>query len=160
MSRTTINKIISGGQTGVDRGALDACLSLGLPCGGWCPRGRRAEDGRIAAKYPLQETSSPAYNERTRRNIQDSDGTLIITYEKVLRGGTRLTASYAEIIHRPLFFYYPPALFVDVQFNQLIHFLIRHSVRRLNVAGPRESQWQQAYSVSYQLIFQLISSLR
>jgi hypothetical protein len=71
-----IGKLVSGGQTGVDRAALDAALELGVPCGGWCPKGRRAEDGRIDGRYPLAETPSADYGERTRRNVGDSDGTL------------------------------------------------------------------------------------
>ena len=74
-----LKKIVSGGQTGVDRGALDAALPRGFPCGGYCPAGRRAEDGRIPARYPLEELSSPHYQVRTRRNVEESDGTLIIS---------------------------------------------------------------------------------
>lgn len=72
-------KIISGGQTGVDRAALDVALELGLPCGGWCPRGRRAEDGVIAERYPLTETRSARYAVRTVRNVRAADGTLVLT---------------------------------------------------------------------------------
>src|SRR5438552_18876277 len=82
--------IHSGGQTGVDRAALDVALELGLPCGGWCPKGRRAEDGPIPARYPLIETSSPFYPQRTKRNVLDSDGTLILTFG-CPTGGTALT---------------------------------------------------------------------
>ena len=74
-----VRQIISGGQTGVDRAALDVALDAGLPCGGWCPRGRRAEDGPIVAQYPLMETDSPDYQMRTRRNVEDADATLILT---------------------------------------------------------------------------------
>ena len=70
--------IISGGQTGVDRAALDAALDLGLPCGGYCPSGRKAEDGTIAEKYPLQCLASPHYKDRTLKNVISADGTLII----------------------------------------------------------------------------------
>lgn len=72
-------KIVSGGQTGVDRAALDVALELGLPCGGWCPKGRKAEDGVIHSRYPLKETPSEEYNERTTWNVRDSDGTLIVS---------------------------------------------------------------------------------
>ena len=71
-------QIISGGQAGVDRGALDAALELGAQCGGWCPDGRKAEDGRIPDCYPLEERKGAGCPERTRRNVEDSDGTLII----------------------------------------------------------------------------------
>ncbi len=85
-----IAKIISGGQTGVDRAALDVAIELELPCGGWCPRGRLAEDGTVPDRYPLQETRSAEYAERTERNVIDSDGTLIIA-TRPLTGGTALT---------------------------------------------------------------------
>src|SRR5262245_50786528 len=90
-----VTKIVSGGQTGADRAALDVALELGLPCGGWCPRGRLAEDGPIASKYPLQETQSRDYPPRTKRNVQDSDGTLILTWGNPDRG-TILTAKLAQ----------------------------------------------------------------
>jgi len=71
--------VVSGGQTGVDRGALDAALDLGFPCGGWCPEGRQAEEGVIPARYPLNELIGGGYEERTQKNVEDSDGTLVIT---------------------------------------------------------------------------------
>ena len=66
-------RVVCGGQTGVDRGALDAALDLGIPCGGWCPQGRQAEDGIIPARYPLTELSGAGYDRRTRKNVEDSD---------------------------------------------------------------------------------------
>jgi predicted Rossmann fold nucleotide-binding protein DprA/Smf involved in DNA uptake len=96
-----VRKIVSGGQTGVDRAALDIALALGIPCGGWCPRGRGAEDGVIPARYPLQETCSHDYAERTRRNVIDSDGTLILAIG-ALHGGTLLTAQLAEKAASPV----------------------------------------------------------
>ena len=85
-----VEKIISGGQTGADRAALDVALELKIPCGGWCPKGRRAEDGRIDDRYPLKETPSTDYRVRTRLNVEESDGTLVIT-RGPLTGGTALT---------------------------------------------------------------------
>ncbi len=95
-----VQKIVSGGQTGVDRAALDAAATLGLQRGGWCPRGRRAEDGVIPRHYPLQETDSPRYDVRTRRNVRDSDATLIL-HRGTLRGGTRFTAEYCRQRRKP-----------------------------------------------------------
>ncbi|RPH39365.1 MAG: molybdenum cofactor carrier, partial [Burkholderiales bacterium] len=93
--------IISGGQTGVDRAALDAAIASGLEYGGWCPKGRLAEDGTIPFCYQLRETSSTAYRTRTSRNVRDSDGTLVLLRDR-LRGGTRYTIRYAEKIGRPV----------------------------------------------------------
>src|SRR5262249_20137195 len=85
-----IARLVSGGQTGVDRAALDAALEVGVPCGGWCPKGRKAEDGRIDDRYPLCETPSAAYSQRTRWNVRDSDGTLVLAWGEPT-GGTLLT---------------------------------------------------------------------
>jgi hypothetical protein len=73
-----LQRIVSGGQAGVDRAALDWAIARGIPHGGWCPAGRIAEDGMIPERYQLRETASPGYRERTRRNVEDSDGTLIL----------------------------------------------------------------------------------
>ena len=95
-----VEKIISGGQTGVDRAALDVALAMGIDCGGWCPKGRRAEDGSIPSRYPLAETASPAYSQRTKRNVRDSDATLILARGQP-RGGTLLTKRTAVELGKP-----------------------------------------------------------
>src|ERR1700730_12095061 len=97
-----IEKIISGGQTGVDRAALDVALTLGIACGGWCPRGRRAEDGQIPPEYPLPETPTDESPRRTEWNVRDSDGTLILTRGAPDRG-TALTAKLANRQAKPLY---------------------------------------------------------
>ncbi|MHC4177623.1 MAG: putative molybdenum carrier protein [Planctomycetota bacterium] len=129
-------KIISGGQTGVDRGALDAAIALGIPHGGWCPLGRLAEDGRIPDRYELRETESPEYSVRTERNVIDSDATLILCRGRP-SGGTELTLRLAERHGRP-------HLVLDLdqaaQPEQLRRWLQQQRVKVLNVAGPRESQ--------------------
>jgi len=128
-------KIVSGGQTGVDRAALDAALGVGLETGGWCPAGRRAEDGRIPPRYPLDETPGREYAQRTEWNVRDSDATLILA-RGGLSGGTRLTAELAVQYGRPL-------LVVDLQSpperDLVLDWLIKNTVRILNLAGPRES---------------------
>lgn len=129
-----LERIVSGGQTGVDRAALDVALELGIPCGGWCPKGRRSEEGLIPGVYPLQESPTANYAERTALNVKDSDGTLILSRGS-LRGGTALTKTFAERYRRPF-------LIVDLRdaTPQLIHeWLSANSIRVLNVAGPRES---------------------
>ncbi len=130
-----IEKIVSGGQTGVDRGALDAAIALGIPHGGWCPLGRLAEDGRVPDRYALRECPSEDYAVRTERNVLDSDGTLVLSIGEP-SGGTALTCRLAREHGRAL-------LLVD-----LTRPLGADAVRRwiedggiavLNVAGPRES---------------------
>jgi len=95
-------KIISGGQTGVDRAALDFAIQYGFEHGGWCPRERLAEDGVIPSVYQLRETDSMEYNERTGKNVLDSDATLIVARGGELSGGTAFTKACAEQHRRPL----------------------------------------------------------
>ena len=128
-------RIVSGGQTGVDRAALDVALHLGIPCGGWCPQGRRAEDGPIAEVYPLQETSWWGYPQRTEWNVRDSDATLILTRGPV-DGGTALTSRLAEKLRRPCLIL---DLTESIDIATVQDWLVRHHIQTLNVAGPRES---------------------
>ena len=94
-------RIVSGGQTGVDRAGLDAAMEIGLPIGGYVPKGRLAEDGQVPDKYPMTETGSKDYKERTKRNVLESDGTLIINIGP-LKSGTALTAKIAHENNKPL----------------------------------------------------------
>ena len=129
-------KVASGGQTGVDRAALDAARALGLPTGGWCPRGRLAEDGAIAADYPLLETPSEDYAERTEWNVRDADATLVLTRGRP-SPGTALTIELARRLDRPL-------LVLDLRDDPdpgaVAAFVGDGAIALLNVAGPRESQ--------------------
>lgn len=134
--RMMFEKIISGGQTGVDRAALDVALELGLPCGGWCPKGRRAEDGVIPDSYPLEEASSPDYRVRTELNVQDSDGTLILTWGRIA-GGTLLTLKLARRLHKP---YFVVDLVHGGEPTSVREWGRAKKVRILNVAGPREEE--------------------
>ncbi len=133
--RISLNKIISGGQTGVDRAALDAALALGLESGGWCPKGRRAEDGTIPEIYPLGETETESYEERTRLNVLESDATLILTLGP-LAGGTLLTNDLAQGLDRP-------SRVVDLSETpapaDAARWITGEKIATLNVAGPRES---------------------
>jgi len=149
---TRIAKIVSGGQTGVDRAALDVALELGFPCGGWVPRGRRAEDGRIPPIYPLRETASHSYAKRTRLNVRDSDATLILTRGEPT-GGTALTVDCIRSLDRP---YFVVDLAGDVDLPAVREWLVRHDVRVLNVAGPRESTPPGIYRAAAQVLRELL----
>lgn len=134
--------IISGGQTGADRAALDVALANGIPHGGWCPRGRMAEDGPIDERYRLRETPSANYAQRTRRNIRDSDATVVFSTRREISGGTGLTLDFAKRIGKPVLHVVqgdPPVELADAV-KALTAFLIEHNVQTLNVAGPRASQ--------------------
>jgi hypothetical protein len=141
-SITMFSKIVSGGQTGVDRAALDVALKLGIPCGGWCPQGRRAEDGPIAEHYPLQETPWSGYPQRTEWNVRDSEGTLVLTQGKP-DGGTALTIQMAAR-------YEKPCLVIDLEKSpspsDVIAWAKTHRIHVLNVAGPRESEERGIYA--------------
>ena len=152
-----IESVVSGGQTGVDRAALDGALDAGVPCGGWCPRGRRAEDGVIAERYPLRETKSSNYIERTRCNVRDSDGTLVLAWGEPT-GGTRATIRAARSTGRP-------CLVVDLadgetDVERILQWAVEHKVRQLNVAGPRESSYLGVYDRARALIDALLDRSR
>ena len=145
-------KIISGGQTGVDRAALDVGLALGLAVGGWCPQGRRAEDGPIPDRYPLVETPERNYPARTRRNIEDSDGTLILNLG-TLDGGTALTVAHARQIGKPCLIV---ALEAEIEPATFRDWRAANHITVLNVAGPRESKRPGVYAAAYRCLAALI----
>jgi len=132
-------KIVAGGQTGVDRAALDWAIAQGVGHGGWCPKGRRAEDGIIPRRYRLKETRSPAYNVRTRWNVRESDGTLIISANHLIVGGTKLAAEFAESLKKPLL-HLTMTTGARRAARQLDRFITRHRIHVLNIAGPRDSE--------------------
>ena len=135
MDKYEIQFIISGGQTGVDRAALDFALANNIPCGGWCPKNRRAEDGEIPEHYPLTETSTDKYPQRTRKNVQDSDATLIITNGAKSRG-TKLTAETALKQKKPYLIINPN----KDSAIELLEWLQKEKPQILNIAGPRYSE--------------------
>lgn len=144
-------KIISGGQTGVDRGALEA----GFPCGGACPRDRRAEDGRIPAQYPLEELHSRAYRVRTARNVVSSCGTLIVHCDD-LSGGTLVTLRMAEELCKPVLLINAAETPPHVAARFVREWLEQHGICVLNVAGPRHSSWQGGSRYARTLISEIL----
>ncbi len=144
-------KIISGGQTGVDRAALDAALESGVSVGGWCPQGRKAEDGPIAEKYPLQELPDSGYKERTLKNVQDSDATVIIYFESI-SGGTEKTLLYCLNEKKPYLLIDGGSITQDIASKQIKHFIDENQISLLNVAGPRASTEIRGYEYTKQVI--------
>jgi len=132
-------KIVSGGQTGADRAALDWAIRHAVPHGGWCPRGRLAEDGVIPARYALKETPDADYAQRTEWNARDADATVIFSCRRYLRGGSWLTRHAARELGKPCLHLYRE-LGIERAAERLRAFLRARQVRVLNVAGPRLSQ--------------------
>lgn len=148
--------IISGGQTGVDRAALDVAIELEIDHSGWCPKGRKAEDGKIPDHYNLTESSSNDYKQRTLLNIQDSDGTLILFRADIRTPGTGWTMRKAQELGKPVF------LMSNLNKSSLKEFLSwikSHQIVRLNVAGPRESKCPGIYNNAVAGLRVLFSSL-
>ena len=149
-----IKKIVSGGQTGVDRAGLDAAIQHNIPHGGWCPRERHAEDGRIEDKYQLTETASHDYALRTEYNVRDSDGTLILNRGK-LEGGTAYTAHVAEYMHKP-------CLIIDISLSpdpeEVLDWVKNNKIQTLNIAGPRESKSPGIYEKALTELTRFLSS--
>lgn len=148
-----VKMLISGGQTGVDRAALDFALYAHIQCGGWCPKGRRAEDGVIPLQYPLIEASTSLYQQRTALNVRDSDATLIIN-DNTDSKGTALTIKTAQQKHKPL-------LIVELHssdFVRIRRWLWRYHPEILNVAGPRASETQSAYDRARVILSEVLVS--
>ncbi len=144
-------KIISGGQTGVDRAALDAALESGSSAGGWCPEGRQAEDGPIEERYPLQELPDGGYKERTLKNVQDSDATVIIYFESI-SGGTEETLSFCLNEKKPYLLIDGSGITEDSASKRIKQFIDENQILLLNVAGPRASKEKRAYEYTKQVI--------
>jgi hypothetical protein len=139
VSNLRLRRIVSGGQTGVDRAALDWAIGNGIDHGGWCPQGRRAEDGTINERYKLRETPLSKYAQRTEWNVRDSDGTLVVTISPRLVGGTKQTLELARKYKKPLL-----RLSRTVPLKQnaaaVRTFLHEHNIQTLNIAGPRSHE--------------------
>jgi hypothetical protein len=155
---TTLRRIVSGGQTGVGRGALDAALAAGFDCGGWAPGDRSAEDGIIPERYPLILLPSGDYRQRNRLNVVDSDGTAILFHES-LEGGARLTRNLCALLSRPY-------ILIDVRETPdpitaaaaVLRFIERSRIGVLNVAGPRLSGWHEGYEFSLAVVGEVIAA--
>ncbi|MBN1548030.1 MAG: putative molybdenum carrier protein [Syntrophaceae bacterium] len=146
-----IEKIISGGQTGADRAALDFAIKRGMSYGGWVPKGRKTEDGTLPETYLLQEMPTGQYSRRTEKNILDSDGTLIVSHG-LLTGGSALTAEFARIHKRP-------RIHIDLEITTYLEaatmvqeWIKQNEIRVMNVAGPRASKDPKIYDATLALL--------
>ncbi|MGD9152826.1 MAG: putative molybdenum carrier protein [Gammaproteobacteria bacterium] len=154
-----ITKIISGGQTGVDRAALDVAIELKISHGGWCPKGRRAElNTTIPSKYHLKETESEKFEERTKLNIKDSDGTLALVPKTPIKitDGTILTIEEAKLKNKPL-------LIINLSKKPPVEIILKwigeNNIKTLNIAGPRESQSTGIYDISFKFLYETIKKI-
>lgn len=148
-------KIVSGGQTGVDRAALDAAMEHGLDVGGWCPEGRLAEDGKIDEKYPLTVLAGAGYAERTKQNVLDSDGTVIL-YFGSLQGGTALTAKYCKTMKKPHLLIDGETVDAKSAAEQIVDFIEYNDITVLNVAGPRASKTPMAVTYTESVVSSIV----
>jgi hypothetical protein len=144
-------KIISGGQTGVDRAALDVALKHGIETGGWCPTGRLDEFGGIPDRYPVRELETGGFTERTLQNVKDSDGTVVI-YPGKLTGGTEQTVQFCVGQQRPHLLVDASRVSGDDAAKLIGEFVRKNKIDVLNVAGPRQSEWPEGYDCVYRTL--------
>jgi len=153
-----ISKIISGGQTGADRAALDVAIELGIPHGGWIPKGRKTEAGRLPAKYDLKEMPTGSYPERTERNVIDSDGTLIISHGP-LTGGSEYTRKMADKHDKPWIHVDTSRILVEAAVEFVRAWINGSQIKVLNAAGPRASEDPKIYGTTRRLLTVLIKMM-
>ncbi len=151
-------KIISGGQTGVDRAALDAALRHGIKSGGWCPTGRLDEFGRIPDRYAVKELENGGSTERTLQNVKDSNGTVII-YPGKLSGGTEQTLHFCVEQRRPHELIDASNVSTEKASQLIADFVRETKIDILNVAGPRASEWPEGYDYAFRVLDALLLAL-
>ena len=151
-------KIISGGQTGLDRAALDVALRHGIECGGWCPTGRLDEFGKIPDRYPVQELQGGGFTERTFQNVKESDGTVII-YPVELRGGTEQTIHFCVELKRPNQLIDASKISAEGAAKLIADFVRKNKICILNVAGPRQSEWPEGYTYASRALDVFLTTL-
>lgn len=153
-----IAKIISGGQTGADRAALDFAIKHNIPYSGWIPKGRKTEDGQLPHRYMLQEMPTDAYSQRTEKNILDSDGTVIVSHG-LLSGGSALTREFAIQHSKSWIHFDMDELTIDVVAERCLSWLTRNEIKILNVAGPRGSKDPKIYKATMELLEEVLRKM-
>jgi Circularly permutated YpsA SLOG family len=151
-------KIISGGQTGVDRAALDVTLRHGIECGGWCPAGRLDEFGKIPDHYPVQELRGGGFTERTLQNVKDSNGTVVI-YPGELHGGTAQTVRFCVELRRRHQLIDASRVATEDAAKLIADFVRKNMIGILNVAGPRQSEWPEGYDYAFRALDRSLNSI-
>jgi hypothetical protein len=144
-------KIISGGQTGVDRAALDVALKHGIDCGGWVPAGRLDELGKIPEKYPLRELPNGSFADRTLQNVRDSEATVAM-YHVDLSGGTKYAIDCCVELKRPYLLIDAAKTSAEDAANAIVDLVREHKIDILGVGGPRESEWPGGYDYAYRVL--------
>ena len=152
----SLERIISGGQTGADRAALDAGLEANFPICGFCPAGRIAEDGPIDYKYPLWELPIGGYRQRTKKNVECSDGTIIF-YDTILQGGSKLTEEFCIKAGKPCELIDISLVNTNIAIDLIRNFIHYKQIKVLNVAGPREGGCANIYSFVKTVMYRIIA---
>ena len=143
----------------MDRAVLHFCLENQEEVCGWCPAGRKAEDGTIPTHYPLDELEGAGYGERTEANVRDSDGTLILHFGNI-SGGTQLTEECCRKLGKPCLSLNMISVDKEAQIEELLEFMESEKIRELNVAGPRASEESEAYDKARIFLQLFLSALR
>lgn len=155
-----LSKIVSGGQTGVDRGALDAVLAMNFPCGGWCPENRMADDGVIPDHYPVEILHDSGYRKRTRQNVMDSDATVIIYFDYIFpKGGTEQTLLECIRQNKPYILMDAVELSTERAAQKISSFVIEKQISVLNVAGPKAQHLPHAHQFTQTTIELLLKMM-
>jgi hypothetical protein len=146
-----LTKIVSGGQAGADQAGLDVAIKLGIPHGGWIPKGRLTEDGPLPEHYQLQEMATDSYPKRSEQNVIDSDGTLLISHGK-LTGGSDFTRKMAEEHNKPWLHLDMENMSFSYASRMLQSWIIDNGIKVLNVAGPRASKDPKIYDATVKIL--------